>query len=587
MSQSLNFETFLGRPDAVATALAVGEMFGLLRRTYELPPPWAALVRRTTGDHVVVPAGACCEAGGAEEVLLVRTTPLELEFAEEQLTTQDRFQCQARVTVSVRVVPERAELLSLSKTVLGSERTATAATLRRYLQGALRQALVQAAGAQEAAVLVDGQAPAVEALSKALQGPCFLAGLVVEGTPRVRFDSETFRQVRQSEEQAARQQREHEASRQVQQALEQAQRTHLDHLAELLAKLKQLAAASPQAELGDLMRTFSEAQRGELYEALFATAPSGPRTAWIAVASGDELLFLDPSAPAAINRRVTISGSAGPLRSVQTGLTPEGRTVLLVGAATGVYQLAPEAAQAEVTFLVPDAAGVRGGFNAATRVGTRLFATHSELGLLEWSIDAPASPRRRFAALTQSAKSVRCVQLLGGDLYGSIDDHVLRWPADDVSDQPAQVYTEAGGQITAVCPTPIGLLAGNRFGQLLFWPEPAGSAPQVVHTGSGKPVESAVLLTTGGVRRVVFTDGSPYVHARVLGDNFTCRYEAPGQMLRRVEVADDLLVGMNDLRDRLICWRPGTPGVPSATVSVGALCGRSIQDACLIPETPH
>jgi hypothetical protein len=55
-------------------------------------------------------------------------------------------------------------------------------------------------------------------------------------------------------------------------------------------------------------------------------------------------------------------------------------------------------------------------------------------------------------------------------------------------------------------------------------------------------------------------------------------------MLRRVEVAEDLVVATNELRDRLICWRPAQPAKPIETIAVAALCGRSIQDACLVPN---
>jgi hypothetical protein len=86
------------------------------------------------------------------------------------------------------------------------------------------------------------------------------------------------------------------------------------------------------------------------------------------------------------------------------------------------------------------------------------------------------------------------------------------------------------------------------------------------------------------VQRLVFTDTSPQVHARLLGDNFTCRYEAGGQTLRRVEVAPDMLIATNDLRDRLIVWTPGNPAKPIATIGIARLTGRSVQDVCLVPQ---
>ena len=81
---------------------------------------------------------------------------------------------------------------------------------------------------------------------------------------------------------------------------------------------------------------------------------------------------------------------------------------------------------------------------------------------------------------------------------------------------------------------------------------------------------------------MIFTDTSHRVHAKVLGDSFECNYEAGGQTLRRVDVAPDLLVATTELRDRLICWKPGNPDKPFATIALASLTGRSVQDVCLV-----
>jgi hypothetical protein len=104
-----------------------------------------------------------------------------------------------------------------------------------------------------------------------------------------------------------------------------------------------------------------------------------------------------------------------------------------------------------------------------------------------------------------------------------------------------------------------------------------------VHSGSRRPAESIHLLTAGGITRLFFTDTTLAVHARVIGDTFTCRYEAGGQTLRRVEVAPDLLVATNEVRDRLIHWSPGKPAAPAGTISVARQTGHSVQDVCLLP----
>ena len=170
------------------------------------------------------------------------------------------------------------------------------------------------------------------------------------------------------------------------------------------------------------------------------------------------------------------------------------------------------------------------------------------------------------------------------DATQAIDEAVHRIPADDLDHTPT-VYRGSRALITALCPTPDGLYAGNAEGQLLHWSHDEPESPEDVHTGRRRPAESIALLDFGSLRRLFYTDTSLAVHARVLGDTFACRYEAGGQTLRRVEVAPDLIVATNELRDRLICWTPGKPDAPSGVAPVAQLTSHSVQDVCLIPAT--
>jgi hypothetical protein len=255
---------------------------------------------------------------------------------------------------------------------------------------------------------------------------------------------------------------------------------------------------------------------------------------------------------------------------------------LLVGAATGVYYWPIDRSTPEVTFLVSGASRVRGGFNAAVLVGDRLFATHSELGIHEWDLGEPTSGKPRFASMIAGARAVRDVEFFDGDLYCSIDDRIIRWPADDATDRPRHIYIGSASLITALCPTADGLFAGNSDGDILQWAGGRDTEPEMLYRGQKRAAESVWLLASHGVRRLIFTDTSHRVHAKVLGDSFECNYEAGGQTLRRVEVAPDLIVATTELRDRLICWKPGNPEKPFATIALASLTGRSVQDVCLV-----
>lgn len=574
---------FFGATEHVALHVAATEIFSLLKRTLDLPPAWGALVARKKGDHVLVGAGGEVPGADAESVLFFRATPLELVIEEAGLATKDGFQASGKAKFRLSLIPDRGELLSFQRAALGSHRVMHLERLGAYVAPAVRGVLAKFTTGLTASGLMSPQAAgdAGAALVEGLTGACFDAGLRLEGKPAVSFASEAYERVRRVEEDTARQRGEHEAARQLQEAISEARDKHLDRLKDLLEKLDTLAADSPSVALPDLMRTFSERERGELYEALFAAEQPTTSTRWIVVAVGDEVIFYDGARPVTPARRLTISGTAGPVRSVQVAEVG-GRQVLLLGAQRGLYTMPIDRAEPDETYPVPGSPSPRGGFNAAAFAEGRLFASHSELGLYEWKFGDSGSARRLFESSTVNAEAVRGTCALGDVLYASIDGQVVAWRPGADAERPAQIFAGSSDTITALCPSEAGLIAGNSRGDVIRWKAGKFSEPEVIQRGGGRPVESVWLARTRGVDRLFFTDTSLHVTSRVLGDTFLCRYEAGGQTLRRVEVGADILVATSDLRDRLIIWRPGQPARPEMIVPVGSQTGRSVQDVCLV-----
>ncbi len=590
---------FFQRTEHIALHVPAAEVFGLLKRTMALPAAWGALVKRLSGHHEVIPAGGDLDGSGADDVLFVRVTPSELSFSQDGLQSKDGFACKADVRVRLRVIPERGELRSFSDAVVGSRRVIHVEKMTEHFAPVARLALASFAAQHDAADLTDGRVggPLSEAIATEFNAACFSSGLVLDAAPTGRFESGSFQRVQHARQSATIRQAEHEAARQLDDALRKARHEHLDQLTTLLTRLREMAAASPDVKLPDLVRTFSERQRGDVYEALFASDEPTTRTRWIIVAAGEELLFFDPPSLASPARRLRVDGAAGPARSVQLANPPlpsgegsgvradpnDAPPVLLVGAATGLYLWPIDGSTPAHTLLVRAAPAVRGGFNAAVQVGERVIATHSELGIREWNLaaaQAPAEPR--FESMTRGAKAVRDIEVLDGQLYCSIDDRVISWSADGGGDRPTRVFTGSAAVITAICPTGDGLYAGNSNGDVLHWLAGRDDEPQIVHRGARRAVESLWTLATHGVKRLIYTDTSHRIHARVLGDSFTCHYEAGGQTLRRVEVAPDVLVATTELRDRLVCFSPGDPTRPSASIPLASLTGRTVQDVCLV-----
>ncbi|MHC5108478.1 MAG: WD40 repeat domain-containing protein [Planctomycetota bacterium] len=576
-------DDFLKRPNAIAAVVAADDIFGVLTRSYDLHPDWAALVQSEQGKQEIIKAGMTLSADGMDEALLVRVTPLEIEIREKELASRDNFLCEALVRVTLVIPEDRADMTAFRDRILGSFRLATLDNLARHLEPEIRSGLQKACAANDAETLMSssGSDLLAQAVTEGIQGPCFTSGLNLNDNVIVKLTCEGYARLQQKKERVTRRQREHEAERPLREALQKAQNEHMDHLASLLERARELTEGSPDAALHDLLKTFSEEERGKLYGALFRAEHGAHQTRLVAVAGGDEILFFDPHHGERPVKRLTIAGEAGMVRSIQLDRdseTPE----FLLGASIGVYVLPHDAEQPTRTLVVPRAPQVRGGVNAVARSGSFVIATHSELGILQWqgeNLDQFTAP---FAARTADAKAVRGAFIADKLGYASIDDRIIAWELDATGDKTVFDFQGANATIASFQVVPDGVYAGTSDGRVLFWSQDAPRRPETIHRGVGRAVESIWLLETHGVRRLVFSDTSSRLHARVLGDSYACHYEAGGQMLRRVEIAPDLIVAVNDLRDRLICWSPDQGERPRHIIGVGASCQKHIQDVCLL-----
>ena len=338
-----------------------------------------------------------------------------------------------------------------------------------------------------------------------------------------------------------------------------------------------MSGQSPGTGVAELIRSFDPTQRGELYHGLLATARPDQPTEAVLVVAGDELLWLDPAAPDRPMRRVSLASEAGGLRSVRVQ-TDAGRNTVLVGAGRGMHVLHGD--NPPQTYIYDPPTPVRGGFNSAVQVGDRLFATHSEIGVVEWSPTTPAGVRRWESDVPTTARSVRDIQPdETGRLWFCVDDRVI---GRDPSDAPASIAWRAPATVTALHVCDGRAIAGLKDGRLVSWLVGAPDGMETLRGSTGRAVESLARIAGGGVERLVVADGHVHVDVRVIGDSHSAEYRA-SQPIKWAFGADDWLVGVNEGRDQVIVWRPESPEEPAAWVSIGRLCGRSIQDVALLP----
>ncbi len=572
--------------DVVAAIVPGREAFGLLTRTLDLPPYWTALVTTEHGETRVAPPGSEVDGRDVEEVMLVRTSPLRLAYAFKQLDSKDGFSCDAALTLEVQLIVDGSELAAFRKYMVAGERRVVVDDVQAALQTPMREAVARFVKSHSAADVVDviDLSGLQDELADELQAPLFKIGLRFEGLHGASVDSQSYRQASRERSRLERERRQQDVRSQLRRAIEQAQDERLAHVRELLVRARVLAEESPQADLAEVLKTFDAAQRGELYEALWADDVSQGGTRWLVVVCGLELLYFDPSAPEQPVRRTLLETPAGPLRSIAYHRSADDTPVLCVGAAGGVLLVHAESSDLLGTYPAGSAAGrrIRGGFNSVALAGEFVLGAHSELGLWRWRIDKPDSGTQLLPEVTAGAQTVRHVQFAGGRVFVAVDSRIYSIRA--ACDQDPIIYEGSGETVTALLCDETCLYAGTTDGSILCWPMDHPASAETLQAGVGRAVESIGRLQTGGVERLLFTDTSTAVHAQVVGDAFRCRYEAGGQTIRRAEFAPDWIVGTNETRDRLFCWPTGKPSSPPTVLPVAQLSGRSIQDVCLVPR---
>jgi hypothetical protein len=214
-----------------------------------------------------------------------------------------------------------------------------------------------------------------------------------------------------------------------------------------------------------------------------------------------------------------------------------------------------------------------------------ILATHSQLGLLAWPLegreDEPAASL--LPDLTRGATAVREVQAVAGRAWFTVDETL--WSLGMAGkDLPSPVpYAGSTALLSALSVTPERAYAGNVDGRVFAWDLGEPGSGRVVRGATGGPVESVDVVDVGGVDHLIIADRRAGLTALAVEDSYSRQYDSGVQVIRRAAAADDLLVAMNDNRDRVLVWDPRTPGRLMATIVIPHLTGQTVQDICLVP----
>jgi len=623
MADRFDIQAFCRDPELVARLVRAGDVFSFLNRQLSLPTSCVALVWGESEQPTVVQSGQAIESHGVRELLFVRTVAFSVAYDIDGLASEDGYAFSASVRLSVLVIPDRAELDAFRKTVLGSNNAADAALLQQHCEEAVRTALSVFAKGHIAADLVS--APTWrgfdDVLAEHFKPVGFESGLALGPDPRVTFESAAYAESCRAKDSAKHRLKRQQDDEQLHEAAAKARERHLSDLGALLELVSEMADDNPGVAMTDLVKTFNPAQRGALYEGLVALGQPKQRTESILVVAGNELVWFDPRNIEQPSRRLDLTSDAGPLRSVRqareedksiskncgTGVPPvcdhgrdaratspiHGRDarathkspgtgskpILLVGARHGVH-IVEAGDRLRQTCIINNHPDLRGGINAAVLLGEHLYATHSEIGLVRWKLTEPNEHVQCLSDAIGDAKAVRDIQTDdAGRLWFSADHRVIGWAPDEAA---GPILLPVPVVVTALLVADGFVHAGLEDGRVVRWAIADPSEMETVRGPSGSAVRSLAWTAGGGIPRMLIADKRPLLELKVVHDVYLGEYRCD-QRLRWGFAAEDVIVGVNDRRDQLFTWRPDSPQHPAASISIGRLCGRSIQDVILLP----
>jgi hypothetical protein len=543
-----------------------------------IPDAWMGLVLKTDGRRHFVPAGEAPRVERDDALVLVRNRALTIAVQLDHVPTADAHLVNARLELLARWPARDDDLAALHETLLTGEELTLADIVEAFRRAGTPAAVQRFCAVRPAATLVtdDLRAPLLEHLRSELQRFLFSAGLVLERLGQVEFASPSLAEANALQRDAARRVSELKTRGMVEQAALAATQRRLDDLSTILTKLKTAAAADGSLRWRELLPTLTPGERGRLLESLWRLTPDRTMAQALVVVAGREVAWLDPRQPAELVRRVTLADDLGGLRSVNYDAR---NGTLLVGAARGVWQLHAVDGTVIAHFAVPNMPPPPTGFNAAVADDERLYATHSLLGAWSWRL-ADASDATPLLTPTGGVpKTIRAATLAApGRVLVAADNRVHAY------DGNGRRVWESGPADSAIhCLAVLDELAfaGTAAGTLLRASTGQDGQWLVVHRGLGS-IESVQARRWDDLTELVIPAGPQGVCGVYAEEGLVARLLPTAQAARRAWASDDVLVALNEQRDRLTVLNSAMPARAGVEVPVARLLGRAVQDADLV-----
>lgn len=569
----------LADPTVVAVAVRGVDWPRSMLAETRVPDAWIGLMEKRDARRWLVPSGEAPRADDGDCVTLVRNRPIVVPVEIAECPASCGNVVSGTCELLVRWPARDDELAALRRSLLRDGELTLGALARAVCDGGAGAALRRFLGRHTAAELIreDRRSDALAAIREEMQRFCFECGASIEAVASLRLASATLARREALERDAAHDIERIKSRELVEHAAVAATQRRLVELSAVMEKLQTAAKrGGDEMQWHELLPALSPAERGRLLENLWRVTPDRHATQAIVAIAGDECVWLNPADAEQIIRRVHVSADLGGVRSVSFDAP---RRWLLVGAATGVRAIHADDGEVTARFAVPDAPATKTGFNSAAIIGERVYATHSQLGVWSWALHGDAAAvciLRPENGVPRTIRSI-CAAADGRVLFAA-DDCVY---AHDPSRGVLEVVAAADDTIHCVASLEHELFVGVADGKLLrldlrqpedWW----------VPYRSATPIESVQPRRWSDLVELVVPGGPAGVCGVYSEENVVTRLLETATPTRRAWAADDILVALNDRRDRLTVMNAASADRRGRDVVLARTLGGSIQDACLV-----
>jgi hypothetical protein len=489
----------------------------------------------------------------------LRPEPLRCRVRLGGLIASDDHALDATFTFSVLALNDRAEREMLAEAFLTDKTIATADDVASHFAAGLTEAAARVVKAQPAEHWTSDAArdDLIAALREAAKPIAFASGVDVLPPFELSLGSQTLQ--REKLETMSRRLAEKRAEGQAQ---------HVQRAADLLKQFQSLRDAAPGLSPGAILDRVVPADRGSMLETLLL-ASAGETTSLLYAVAGPNLLRMDPRKFPMHADVIPLPGDLGPARSVQAGEL-DGRAGLLVGAQTGVLFIDPRE-PGSVTQFNDSEMTSQLGFNSVALIGERVWASHSDAGVVAWDLDRREAPA--VTLRTAGAKNLvsfdhnRAIFSAGHDVFIATPDGQSRWL--DLPPAAAVIFIAVDDQA-------ITLARADGHVQRI---DRATLKPMSNDRRCGETTSSALLPWLGTNRILLATADGP-VCCVGADDALTTQFVSSHRGVRALAAAPDTVAGLSADRQRIVLWKSWDARQPAAEFHIAAIARHRAADLC-------